>query len=84
MPNQTPQTAISGFQDDDDFIIRNQIPLLVKMHLYKSRLSEALNLNYLSNYEKTKKKECSISLKEVVARRCWPGVSRSPGGVSRS
>lgn len=35
MPNETSQTAISGFQDDDDFIIRNQIPLLVKMHLYK-------------------------------------------------
>ena len=52
IPDLTTQIAIFGFHGNNhDFIIKNHI-LMFKMHVYRSRSDEALNLKYLINFTK--------------------------------
>ena len=53
LPILTPQTAIFGFSDKNDFIIKNHILLIFKLFVYNLRKSGCLIFNsFISNVAK--------------------------------
>ena len=70
IPNLTPQSAMFGFIDVEDFKIVNHILIIFKVCVYKSRNKMNLNFEYLKHrITKVKNMEKSICKNDQSKKR---------------